>query len=68
MGEGGLKNFYTLNFGLMYHHKIMPDAFLDSIPWERDIYVNMLIQQVEKENEKAKLEQAARRVANKRGK
>ena len=52
----------------MYHHKIMPDTFDNMIPWEKDIYVNMLIRKVEEENEKIKLENAARRVAAKRGK
>jgi hypothetical protein len=31
------------------------------LPWERDIYVNMLIQYIEEENEKIKQRQAARR-------
>jgi hypothetical protein len=38
------------------------------IPWEKEIYVNMLIQKVEEENEKAKLEKAAARSARKRSK
>ena len=31
------------------------------LPWERDIYINMLIQYIEEENEKIKQRQAARR-------
>jgi hypothetical protein len=31
------------------------------LPWERDIYVNMLLQYIEEENEKIKQRQAARR-------
>lgn len=29
------------------------------IPWERDIYVNLLVQYIEEENEKIKQRQAA---------
>jgi hypothetical protein len=31
------------------------------LPWEREIYVSMLIQYIEEENEKIKQRQAARR-------
>lgn len=31
------------------------------MPWERDVYVNLVAQYVEEENERIKLEQQARR-------
>lgn len=52
----------------MYYHKLIPQTFDDMIPWEKEIYVNMLIKRVEEENEKIKLDKAAARSARKRSK
>lgn len=40
--------------------------FDNILPWEKSIYIDMLVQKVEEENEKARLEQSARRAAMKR--
>ena len=45
----------------MQHHKYSLTELENMIPWERDIYVNMLIQYIEEENEKIKQQQSARR-------
>jgi hypothetical protein len=45
----------------MQHHKYSLFELENMLPWERDIYVNMLIQYIEEENEKIKQRQAARR-------
>lgn len=45
----------------MQHHKYSLFELENMLPWERDIYVNMLIQYIEDENEKIKQKQAARR-------
>ena len=42
------------NFSLMQHHKYSLTELESMIPWERDIYVSMLIQYIEEENEKIK--------------
>ena len=52
-----LKNYYKTNFSLMQHHKYSLTELENMIPWERDIYVNMLIQFIEEENEKIKQRQ-----------
>jgi len=49
-----LKNYYKTNFSLMHHHKYSLTELENMIPWERDIYVTMLIQYIEDENEKIK--------------
>ena len=49
-----LKNHYETNFALMQHHKYSLSELDDMIPWERLIYVNMLINFIEKENERLK--------------
>jgi hypothetical protein len=45
----------------MQHHKYSLFELENMLPWERDIYVNMLIQYIEEENQKIKERQAARR-------
>tara|TARA_B100001778_G_scaffold312282_1_gene295855 strand:- start:365 stop:502 length:138 start_codon:yes stop_codon:yes gene_type:complete len=41
----------------MQHHKYRLDEIENMIPWERDIYVAMLINHIKEENERRKREQ-----------
>ena len=43
----------------MQHHKYSLTELENMLPWERDIYVSMLIQYIEEENEKIKQKQAS---------
>tara|TARA_Y100000004_G_scaffold169384_1_gene203578 strand:- start:297 stop:434 length:138 start_codon:yes stop_codon:yes gene_type:complete len=45
----------------MQHHKYSLTEIENMIPWERDIYVDMLITWIKEQNEKRKQEQANRR-------
>jgi hypothetical protein len=45
----------------MQHHKYSLEELENMMPWERDIYVAMLIQYIEVENEKIKQKNAERR-------
>jgi hypothetical protein len=45
----------------MQHHKYSLAELESMLPWERDIYVAMLIQYIEEENEKIKLKNMERR-------
>lgn len=47
-----LGNYYKTNFSLMQHHKYSLSELEDMMPWERDIYVTLLIQYIEDENKK----------------
>jgi hypothetical protein len=38
----------------MQHHKYSLTELENMLPWERDIYVNMLMRYLEEENEKIK--------------
>ena len=38
----------------MQHDKYSLSELEDMMPWEREIYVNLLMQYIEEENEKAK--------------
>ncbi|NBP04431.1 MAG: hypothetical protein EBU90_30975 [Proteobacteria bacterium] len=52
MRHDNLKNYYKTNFSLMQHHKYSLTELEQMIPWERDIYISMLIQYIEEENQK----------------
>jgi len=54
-----LRNYYRTNFALMQHHKYSLSELDGMIPWEREIYVTMLSQYIEEENEKIKQRNAA---------
>ena len=45
----------------MQHHKYSLTEIEDMMPWERDIYVDMLITWIKEENEKQKQREAERR-------
>ena len=45
----------------MQHHKYSLSEIENMIPWERDIYVDMLITWIKEQNEKQKQKQAERR-------
>jgi len=42
----------------MQHHKYSLSELENMIPWEREIYVNLLVQHIKEENEKARERQA----------
>lgn len=46
----------------MQHHKYSLFELENMIPWERDVYVSLLSQFIEEENEKLKQKQAERRT------
>lgn len=45
----------------MHHHKYSLTEIENMIPWEREIYVSLLIKYIKEENERIKLEQQKRR-------
>ena len=51
-----LENYYKLNFALIQYHKYSLTEIENLIPWERDIYVELL--RAHLEEEKLKQEQA----------
>ena len=42
----------TTNFSLMQHHKYSLTELENMMPWEREIYVDMLLNHIEEENKK----------------
>jgi len=49
-----LSNHYQTNFALMQHHKYSLSDIESLMPWEKSLYVTMLMRYIEEENEKIK--------------
>jgi len=56
-------NHYKTNFALMQHHKYSLTELNDMIPWERDVYVNLLIGHLKEEEERIKKQQNKNRTS-----
>ena len=52
MAHDSLYNFYKMNFALMQYHKYSLNDIESMIPFEREIYVTMLIQFLEEEKKR----------------
>ena len=59
--HNSLENYYVTNFNLMQHHKYNLNDLDNMIPFERDIYVTLLVNYIKEENERLKQQAAARR-------
>lgn len=46
-----------MNFALMQHHKYSLAELEEMIPWEREVYISLLINYIREENEKLKQKQ-----------
>ena len=53
-------NYYTTNFQMMQHHKYSLSELEAMIPWEREIYIKMLLNHLEEEKERQKAEKNRR--------
>jgi len=47
-----------VNFALMQHHKYSLTELENMVPWEREIYVNMLSSYIKEENDRIRLKQS----------
>lgn len=47
-----LGNMFQSNFAMMQHHKYSLCDLENMLPWERRLYIDMLVQHVKEENEK----------------
>ncbi len=54
MSHMDLEAYFKINFSLMQYHKYSLTEIENMIPWERDIYVELLKQHLEEEREKQK--------------
>lgn len=61
LGYENLRNYFKTNFTLMQHHKYSLTELENMMPWEKQIYVSMLVQYVKEQNEQMQLLEAQRR-------
>ena len=53
-----LKNYFETNFALMQHHKYNLEDIEHMMPWEKNIYVTLLVKYNKEENEKLQQQKA----------
>ena len=52
LSHDNLVNHYKTNFALMQHHNYSLTELENMMPWEREVYVTMLIEYIKDENER----------------
>lgn len=45
-----LANYYQMNYQLMQNHKYSLSDLENMLPWEREIYVEMLVDDIKEQN------------------
>ena len=58
LSHDSLENYYKTNFALMQHHKYSLTELDNMIPFEREIYLELLSQWIKEENERLEKERA----------
>jgi hypothetical protein len=44
-----LENYFRTNFALMQHHKYSLTELENMVPWERDVYIQLLLAHIQEE-------------------
>ena len=52
MAHTNIESYFKINFAMIQHHKYSLWEIENMMPWERDIYVSMLIAYIEEEKQK----------------
>lgn len=55
LAHESLFSYFQNNFNMIQHHKYSLQEIENMIPLERDIYIALLVQWIEEENERLKL-------------
>lgn len=58
LSHDNMFNYYKTNFALMQHHNYSLTELESMIPWEREVYVTMLIEYIKEENERIRQQQS----------
>ena len=53
-----IKHYYDTNFALIHHHKWQIEYIENLMPWEKEIYVNLLVQFLEEEQKRMRDQEA----------
>jgi len=56
LSHDSLENYYKTNFALMQHHKYSLTELDNMMPWEREIYLGLLMKYIKEENERMEKE------------
>ena len=56
LSHDSLENYYKTNFALMQHHKYSLTELDNMMPWEREIYLGLLMNYIQEENERMERE------------
>lgn len=67
MGHDSLHSFFKANFALMHIHKYSLTELENMLPWERMLYLDMLIEYNKEQEEKQKDAYTARQAQNRVG-
>jgi hypothetical protein len=51
MSHNNLVNYYQVNFNLMHHYKYSLTEIENMLPWERDVYVNMVMDLIKEQQQ-----------------
>ena len=51
LSHESLHDYYKLNFSLIQHHNWSLNELENMLPWEREIYVGLLVNHLEEEKE-----------------
>ena len=52
LSHDSLYNYYKTNFGMMQHHNYSLTELENMMPWEREIYVGLLLEHIKEEKER----------------
>ena len=56
LSHDSLMNHYKTNFALMQHHKYSLTELENMLPWEREVYVSLLVNYLKEEKERREQE------------
>lgn len=56
LSHDSLANYFQTNFALLQHHKYSLSEIENMMPWERQVYIDLLLKFLDEEKEKIKEE------------
>ncbi len=62
MGHNNLQNYYTLNFTMMQHHKYSLTEIENMMPYELEIYTQLLSAHIKEENDRIEEEKRRNKI------
>ena len=52
LSHENLYNYYKTNFGMMQHHNYSLTELENMMPWEREVYIGLLMEYIKEEKER----------------